>query len=106
MAKPLRLSQSFQPNNTCRCVRAAAKKCEISGARQVPEVTKWCVSRNLHTKHNVPTVHDLSRRTDMIVEYIRYKLPAVTCSAFESDYARAASSLAASAFCLGYELSR
>jgi quinol monooxygenase YgiN len=42
----------------------------------------------------------------MIVEYIRYKLPAVTCSAFESDYARAASSLAASAFCLGYELSR
>lgn len=42
----------------------------------------------------------------MIVEYIRYKLPPATCPAFEADYARAASSLSASPFCLGYELSR
>jgi len=42
----------------------------------------------------------------VIVEYIRYKLPPTTCAAFEADYARAASSLAASPFCLGYELSR
>lgn len=42
----------------------------------------------------------------MIVEYIRYKLPTSTCPAFEADYARAAASLGASPFCLGYELSR
>ncbi|SFS19166.1 Quinol monooxygenase YgiN [Dyella sp. OK004] len=42
----------------------------------------------------------------MIVEYIRYKLPAADSAAFEHDYARAAASLAASPFCLGYELSR
>jgi quinol monooxygenase YgiN len=43
---------------------------------------------------------------DVIVEYIRYKLPPTTSPTFEADYARAASSLAASPFCLGYELSR
>ena len=42
----------------------------------------------------------------MIVEYIRYKLPAADGATFERDYARAAASLAASPFCLGYELSR
>ncbi|WP_266171841.1 antibiotic biosynthesis monooxygenase family protein [Dyella subtropica] len=42
----------------------------------------------------------------MIVEYIRYKLPATDAPAFESDYARAATSLAASPFCQDYELTR
>ncbi|MFC5741008.1 antibiotic biosynthesis monooxygenase family protein [Dyella tabacisoli] len=42
----------------------------------------------------------------MIVEYIRYKLPAGAGATFESDYARAAQSLAASPYCHGYELSR
>jgi quinol monooxygenase YgiN len=42
----------------------------------------------------------------MIVEYIRYKMPAADAIAFEADYARAAASLAASPFCLGYELDR
>jgi quinol monooxygenase YgiN len=42
----------------------------------------------------------------MIVEYIRYRLPAADGPGFERDYARAAASLAASPFCLGYELSR
>lgn len=42
----------------------------------------------------------------MIVEYIRYKLPAADATAFEADYARAAASLAASPFCLGYTLDR
>lgn len=42
----------------------------------------------------------------MIVEYIRYKLPAADVTAFETDYARAAASLASSPFCLGYELGR
>jgi quinol monooxygenase YgiN len=42
----------------------------------------------------------------MIVEYIRYKMPAAEATAFEADYARAAASLAASPFCLGYALDR
>lgn len=42
----------------------------------------------------------------MIVEYIRYMLPAEHTSAFERDYARAAEQLAASPVCLGYELAR
>jgi quinol monooxygenase YgiN len=42
----------------------------------------------------------------MIVEYIRYKLPAAEATAFEADYARAAASLAASPYCLGYALDR
>jgi quinol monooxygenase YgiN len=42
----------------------------------------------------------------MIVEYIRYKMPAADATAFEADYARAAASLAASRFCLGYALDR
>ncbi|MFC4527514.1 antibiotic biosynthesis monooxygenase [Dyella halodurans] len=42
----------------------------------------------------------------MIVEYIRYKLPAADSGAFEADYARAAASLAASPYCLGYALER
>ncbi|MGC1549813.1 MAG: antibiotic biosynthesis monooxygenase family protein [Rhodanobacter sp.] len=41
----------------------------------------------------------------MIVEYIRYKLPVENCATFESDYARAAHSLAESPYCIGYELS-
>ncbi|WP_266182631.1 putative quinol monooxygenase [Dyella humicola] len=42
----------------------------------------------------------------MIVEYIRYKLPAADAIAFEMDYARAAACLAASPYCMGYALDR
>lgn len=42
----------------------------------------------------------------MVVEYIRYTLPASEAATFESDYATAAQSLDASPHCLGYELSR
>lgn len=42
----------------------------------------------------------------MIVEYIRYKVPAEEIQAFEKGYEIAATSLRASAHCLGYELSR
>ena len=42
----------------------------------------------------------------MIVEYIRYTIPAAESAAFESDYARAARSLDASGHCQAYELTR
>lgn len=42
----------------------------------------------------------------MIVEYIRYTIPAAECAQFEQDYALAGKSLEASSHCLGYELSR
>lgn len=42
----------------------------------------------------------------MVVEYIRYTLPAGEAATFENDYATAAKSLDASPHCLGYELSR
>ena len=42
----------------------------------------------------------------MIVEYIRYAIPAAQCADFEASYREAGKSLAASAQCLGYELSR
>lgn len=42
----------------------------------------------------------------MIVEYIRYEIPASDAGTFEADYARAGRSLDASPHCLGYELSR
>jgi quinol monooxygenase YgiN len=42
----------------------------------------------------------------MIVEYIRYDIPAPDAAAFEADYAQAGHSLDASPHCLGYELSR
>ena len=42
----------------------------------------------------------------MIVEYIRYKMPAADATTFEADYARAAANLAASPYCLGYTLDR
>ena len=42
----------------------------------------------------------------MIVEYIRYALPAGASAAFELAYAEAASSLDQSEHCLAYELSR
>ncbi|BDU19040.1 antibiotic biosynthesis monooxygenase family protein [Dyella sp. GSA-30] len=42
----------------------------------------------------------------MIVEYIRYRLPEADSAGFERDYASAATHLAASSYCLGYELTR
>jgi len=42
----------------------------------------------------------------MIVEYIRYDIPAQDADAFEADYAKAGLSLDASPHCMGYELSR
>ncbi|HEV2109831.1 MAG TPA: antibiotic biosynthesis monooxygenase family protein [Gammaproteobacteria bacterium] len=42
----------------------------------------------------------------MIVEYIRYTVPEPQATEFESSYAEAGKSLAASEHCLGYELSR
>jgi hemoglobin len=42
----------------------------------------------------------------MIVEYVRYVIPAERSTAFEAAYARARSSLDASPECLAYELSR
>jgi hemoglobin len=42
----------------------------------------------------------------MIVEYIRYQIPADQSSAFEAAYARAAASLGRAAQCVDYELSR
>jgi quinol monooxygenase YgiN len=42
----------------------------------------------------------------VIVEYIRYRIPAADATAFERDYAQAALSLDASTHCLGYELCR
>lgn len=42
----------------------------------------------------------------MIVEYIRYRLPEADSAGFERDYATAAIHLAASPYCLGYELTR
>lgn len=42
----------------------------------------------------------------MIVEYIRYRIPAETAAAFEADYARAGAQLAAAPQCVDYELSR
>ena len=42
----------------------------------------------------------------MIVEYIRYKIPADRSEAFEAAYAAAAPSLDASEHCLRYELAR
>ena len=42
----------------------------------------------------------------MVVEYVRYVLPAEQCAAFEQAYAQAQSALQASEHCLGYELSR
>jgi quinol monooxygenase YgiN len=42
----------------------------------------------------------------MIVEYIRYDIPAQDADAFEADYAKAKHSLDTSPHCTGYELSR
>ena len=42
----------------------------------------------------------------MIVEYIRYTIPADRAAAFERDYAEASVPLAASPHCEGFELSR
>lgn len=42
----------------------------------------------------------------MIVEYIRYAIPAEQGAAFEDAYEQARGSLDASPHCLGYELSR
>ena len=42
----------------------------------------------------------------MIVEYIRYAIPAEQRATFESAYGQASASLDASSHCLGYELSR
>jgi truncated hemoglobin YjbI/quinol monooxygenase YgiN len=42
----------------------------------------------------------------MIVEYIRYHIPADTALQFEADYTRAAEQLAAAPECVDYELSR
>jgi quinol monooxygenase YgiN len=42
----------------------------------------------------------------VIVEYIRYAIPAERADAFERDYATATAALAASPNCLGYELTR
>ncbi len=42
----------------------------------------------------------------MIVEYIRYKIPAARAGEFERDYADAGRSLDASPHCLGYELTQ
>ena len=42
----------------------------------------------------------------MIVEYIRYAIPAERQEAFERGYGAAEAPLAASPHCLGYELSR
>lgn len=42
----------------------------------------------------------------MIVEYIRYEIPAQEAEAFAANYAQAGHSLDASPHCLGYELSR
>jgi quinol monooxygenase YgiN len=42
----------------------------------------------------------------MIVEYIRYRLPEADSAGFERDYATAAAHLAASPYCLSYELTR
>jgi quinol monooxygenase YgiN len=42
----------------------------------------------------------------MIVEYIRYTIPAEQGAAFERAYGQAGASLDASGHCLGYELSR
>ena len=42
----------------------------------------------------------------MIVEYVRYTIPAERRDAFERGYAEAAGPLAASAHCLAYELAR
>lgn len=42
----------------------------------------------------------------MIVEYIRYTIPADRRAAFERGYAEAEAPLAASPHCLGYELAR
>lgn len=42
----------------------------------------------------------------MIVEYVRYRIPAERAEAFAADYARAAQVLDADEHCLGYEVSR
>ncbi len=42
----------------------------------------------------------------MVVEYIRYRIPADRADAFSSAYEIAASSLRQSPVCLGYELTR
>ena len=42
----------------------------------------------------------------MITEYIRYSIDPAEAPAFEADYAAAAESLAASPYCIDYELSR
>lgn len=42
----------------------------------------------------------------MVVEYIRYQIPAAQSNEFEAAYTEAAASLDASEHCLGYELSR
>jgi heme-degrading monooxygenase HmoA len=42
----------------------------------------------------------------MIVEYIRYTIPAARSSAFETAYTAAGGSLDASPHCLGWELTR
>ncbi len=42
----------------------------------------------------------------MITEYIRYRIDGARADAFLADYARAAKSLDASSYCLGYDLAR
>lgn len=42
----------------------------------------------------------------MVVEYIRYKIPASDAARFEQDYAQAAHCLDDSPHCAGYELAR
>ena len=42
----------------------------------------------------------------MIVEYVRYSIPADRREAFEGGYGEAQAALAASPHCLGYELAR
>lgn len=45
-------------------------------------------------------------RSPMIVEYVRYQVPVDRRAEFEAGYASARAGLDASAYCLGYELSR
>lgn len=40
----------------------------------------------------------------MIVEYVRYRIPANKTASFEADYAEAAAFLRESEYCMGYEL--
>jgi quinol monooxygenase YgiN len=50
--------------------------------------------------------HHSTRSVPVIVEYVRYTIPAERRDAFERGYGEAQAALAASAHCLGYELAR